>query len=48
MLKLLKYLKPYTWLLILLIALTYVQVMTTLKLPDYMAKIVNQDIKIDE
>ncbi|MCX6808230.1 MAG: ABC transporter ATP-binding protein [Candidatus Berkelbacteria bacterium] len=44
MTKLFKFLKPYTLWLIVLIGLTYVQVMTSLKLPDYMAKIVNQGI----
>jgi ATP-binding cassette subfamily B protein len=42
--KLLKYLKPYTWGLIFILGLTYLQVMTTLKLPDYMAKIINDGI----
>src|SRR5260221_2138056 len=44
MIKLIKYLKPYTWSLILMLGLTLVQVMTTLQLPDYMAKIVNEGI----
>lgn len=44
MLKLFKYLKPYILLIILMLALTYVQVMTSLALPDYMAKIVNEGI----
>lgn len=44
MTKLLKYLKPYIWQLILLIVLTYVQVMTSLKLPDYMSMIINKGI----
>ena len=44
MIKLLKNFKPYIWLLLILVVLVYVQVMTTLKLPEYMAKIVNQGI----
>lgn len=44
MLKLLKYLKPYTWQLIILVAMTTLQVAVTLTLPDYMAKIINQGI----
>ena len=44
MLKLFKYFKPYIWLIIILLVLTYAQVMTNLALPDYMAKIVNLGI----
>ncbi len=44
MLKLFRHLKPYTYSLIALIMLTFVQVMTSLQLPDYMAKIVNEGI----
>ena len=44
MMKLLKYLKPYVWLIIPLIILTYLQVMANLQLPDYMAKIINNGI----
>ena len=44
MLKLLKYLKPYILLILLLLGLTYAQVMASLALPDYMAKIVNEGI----
>ena len=44
MLKLIKYLKPYLWQLAAVIALTYVQVMATLRLPDYTAQIVNEGI----
>jgi len=44
MLKLLKYLKPYILQLLILIGLTYVQVMASLKLPDYMSSIVNKGI----
>jgi len=44
MLKLFKYFKPYIWLIIILLALTYIQVMTNLELPDYMAKIVDLGI----
>ena len=44
MFKLLKYLKPYILLILLLLGLTYAQVMASLALPDYMAKIVNEGI----
>ena len=44
MLKLLKYLKPYIWQLILLVVLIYGSVEATLQLPDYMARIVNDGI----
>jgi len=44
MLKLFKYLKPYILHIIILIGLTYVQVMATLRLPDYMSDIVNTGI----
>lgn len=44
MLKLLRYLKPYILLILLMIGLTYVQAMASLQLPDYMAKIVNEGI----
>lgn len=44
MMKLLKYLKPYIWLIIPLVILTYLQVMANLQLPDYMAKIINNGI----
>ena len=44
MLKLVKYLKPYILLLILLIGLVYLQVQMNLLLPDYMADIVNKGI----
>lgn len=39
-----KYLKPYTIGIVAILILTYIQVMTTLKLPDYMAKIINNGI----
>jgi len=42
--KILKFLKPYIWLIIPLVILTYLQVLANLKLPDYMAKIVNDGI----
>lgn len=42
--KILKFLKPYIWLIIPLVILTYLQVLANLKLPDYMAKIVNEGI----
>src|ERR1035437_7430066 len=44
MLKLLKYLKPYTFQLIALIALVFGSVAATLELPDYMAAIINNGI----
>lgn len=44
MIKIFRYLRPYIWLVIPLIALTYLQVMANLKLPDYMATIVDQGI----
>lgn len=44
MLKLFKHLKPYIWLIIPLVILTYLQVMANLQLPDYMAKIINDGI----
>jgi len=44
MIKLLKYLKPYIWLILPLVILTYLQVMANLQLPDYMANIVNNGI----
>jgi ATP-binding cassette subfamily B multidrug efflux pump len=44
MMKLAKYLKPYIWLILLLTVFTYLQVMANLKLPDYIANIVNNGI----
>lgn len=44
MLKIFRFLKPYVWQLILLMGLIYISVLTTLKLPDYMAKIINEGI----
>ena len=44
MLKLIKYLKPYIWLILILALFTYLQVVANLKLPDYTAKIVNEGI----
>src|SRR5579871_6509090 len=44
MLKLIKYLTPYRWLLFLMLFLVYGQTQANLTLPDYMAKIVNQGI----
>ena len=44
MFKLAKYLKPHILSIIAIVALIYVQVMTDLQLPDYMAAIVNQGI----
>ncbi|WP_129408752.1 hypothetical protein [Marinitoga lauensis] len=45
MLKIMKYLKPYTLYLILAILLLYVQAVMNLTLPDYMSKIVNIGIQ---
>ncbi len=45
MLKLLKYLKPFTWLIILIFVLLFGQAMADLSLPDYMSKIVNIGIQ---
>ncbi len=44
MLKLFKYLKPYTWPIVATVILTFGQVMSGLALPDYMAKIVNEGV----
>lgn len=44
MIKLAKYLKPYLWQILALLVLVYISVMTTLQLPDYMSKIVNDGI----
>ncbi len=44
MLKILKYLKPYTLQIIALIVLVFATVAATLQLPDYMAKIINDGI----
>lgn len=42
--KLLRYLKPYTWLIFVLLLLTYAQTTASLALPDYMANIINHGI----
>jgi len=42
--KILKYLSPYVWPLILMAVFIYCQASATLALPDYMAKIINQGI----
>ncbi len=44
MLRILKHLKPYAWLVVLVVVLTYVQVLANLQLPDYMAKIVSSGV----
>jgi len=44
MIKLIKYLKPYVWQILALFVLVYISVMTTLELPDYMAKIINDGV----
>ena len=48
MIKILKYLKPYVFQLIVLIILVFVSVETTLQLPDYMAKIINEGIVAED
>ncbi len=45
MFKLAKYLKPFTWMLILSVALLFVQAMSNLYLPNYMSDIVNVGIQ---
>lgn len=47
MIKLFKYLKPYIWQIIILVAFTYALVMANLELPDYMAKIINEGIILE-
>lgn len=42
--KLLKYFKPYIWQILVLVIFTYLRVMANLRLPDYMAKIINEGI----
>lgn len=42
--KVLRYVKHYWWLIVLIVCLTYLQVMANLQLPDYMADIVNNGI----
>jgi len=44
MTKLIKFLKPYIWLILILAVFTYLQVVANLALPDYMANIVNDGI----
>jgi ATP-binding cassette subfamily B protein len=44
MIKLIKFIKPYIWLILALVIVTYFQVMANLKLPEYMALIVNEGI----
>ena len=45
MLKLIKHLKPFVWLIVTIFALLFVQAMTDLALPGYMADIVNVGIQ---
>ena len=45
MLKLIRYLKPYTVFIIIAVALLFVQAMAELALPDYMSNIVNVGIQ---
>ena len=44
MLRLTKYLKPYLWLIVILVVLVYLQVQANLELPNYMAKIIDAGI----
>ncbi len=46
--KLLKFFKPYTWLMVVLVFFTYLQVMANLKLPDYIANIINKGILLKD
>lgn len=46
--KLIKLLKPYIGMILILIVFTYIQVMTSLKLPDYMSQIINKGIVIED
>ncbi len=48
MLKLLKYLKPHRLTLAVIMVFVYIQVMTDLELPDFMARIVNQGIVLKD
>ncbi|HEY5118634.1 MAG TPA: hypothetical protein VII90_04195, partial [Anaerolineales bacterium] len=45
MLRILKYLKPYLWLILIAVGLLFVQANADLALPDYMSKIVNNGIQ---
>ena len=45
MLRLFRYLKPYTWMILLAIVLLFIQANCDLALPDYMSKIVNNGIQ---
>jgi len=45
MLRILKYLKPYLWLILIAVGLLFVQAFADLALPDYMSKIVNNGIQ---
>ena len=45
MTRLAKYLKPFSLLLITVVALLFIQAMADLSLPDYMAKIVNNGVQ---
>ncbi len=45
MLRILKYLKPYLWLILIAVGLLFVQANADLALPDYMSKIVNDGIQ---
>ena len=45
MLKLIRYLKPYIWLILLTIVFLFVQANADLALPDYLSKIVNNGLQ---
>ena len=44
MIKILKYLKPYSWSILIVFGLVFITTMTDLALPDYMSKIVDVGI----
>src|SRR5512144_2270688 len=45
MLRLVKYLKPYLWLILIAVVLLFVQAQADLALPDYLSRIVNTGIQ---
>ncbi len=45
MFRLVKYLKPYLWLILIAVALLFVQANADLALPDYLSRIVNNGIQ---
>ncbi|MBU6389066.1 ABC transporter ATP-binding protein/permease [Patescibacteria group bacterium] len=48
MLKLLRHLKPFLWMLVLLVILVWIQVQVNLSLPDYLAEIINKGIVVKD